>query len=182
MRKNVQTVDKNSREYLQNQFSGGRSSLLAVLIFTVVNLVMVLLDTGTQFLFSASVPYYLTFLGKAIDNNFSYGDWDVNGTFTITGLVIGVVVLVVYLLCWLLSKKRGGWLTAALVLFILDTVALLIFTVTLLEDPSANIMDFVFHGVIIWQLIMAVRANGKLKRLPPENFNPMGYYGAGPEF
>ena len=54
MKNNV--VDKTSPEYLVKQVAGSRSSLLMVLIFTVVNLAMLLLDSGSYFLFSASVP------------------------------------------------------------------------------------------------------------------------------
>ena len=167
--KNVyDTTDKNSPEYLLKQITGGRSSLLLILVFTAINLVMLLLDVDRYFLFSASVPYYLTMLGKGIDNGFVDGAWDINGTFTVTALVISVVVLAVYLVCWLLSKKKSGALIAALVLFILDTVALIIFTFTLYDNPAVNLMDFVFHAWAVASMIHAVRAGSKLKQLPPE--------------
>lgn len=57
MQKNVNPVDKNSPEYLLKQIAGGRYSLLLILIFTVVNLVLLLVDSDRYFLFSASVPY-----------------------------------------------------------------------------------------------------------------------------
>ena len=60
-------VDKNSREYLENKMKSARHSLLLVLIFTVVNLVLLLADGNTYFLFSASVPYYLTAFGMGMD-------------------------------------------------------------------------------------------------------------------
>ena len=124
MAKNYTPVDKNSREYLLRQVANGRYSLLLIVILTVVNLIMTILDTNTYFLFSASVPYYLVFVGMGIENGFVDGAWNVKGTLTYTGLVIALVIVAVYLLCWLLSKERAGWLTAALVLFIVDTVAL----------------------------------------------------------
>ena len=51
-------LGKNSREYLLRQVANGRYSLLLIVILTVVNLIMTILDTNTYFLFSASVPYY----------------------------------------------------------------------------------------------------------------------------
>ena len=60
---------------------------------------------NTYFLFSASVPYYLVFVGMGIENGFVDGAWNVKGTLTYTGLVIALVIVAVYLLCWLLSKK-----------------------------------------------------------------------------
>ena len=158
------TVDKTSPEYLLKQVAGARSSLLVVLIFTVVNLAMLLLDSGRYFLFSASVPYYLTAFGMGMDIGLGV---DGIGTFTMVALVISAVILALYLVCWLLSKKRAGWLVVALVAFALDTLALLGFSMAL-EILTENVMDFVFHGWVIVELIQAISANGKLKKLPPQ--------------
>ena len=168
-----QNTAKFSRENLLRSIAGGRSSLLMILIFTVVNLVFLVLDVDRYFLFSASVPYYLTMLGKGIDNGFVDGPWDVNGTYTVTGLVISVVVLALYLLCWLLSKKKSGWLTAALVLFILDTAALAVFTFTLYDNPMVNLVDFILHGWAIFELGKAVKSASRLKKMPAQ-MEPVG--------
>ena len=66
---------------------------MLIVILTVVNLAMTLLDTGRYFLFSASVPYELVSLGMAFDNGFTDGAWNVRGTLTYTGLVIALVYL-----------------------------------------------------------------------------------------
>ncbi len=151
-------------EYLCKQVAGARSSLLLILVFTVVNLVMLLLDSGKYFLFSASVPYYLTAFGIGMD--LGAGAEGI-GTFTMVGLGISAVILVLYLLCWLLSKKRAGWLTVAVVAFILDTLALV--AVCLLLDALAeSVMDLVFHAWVIWELIQGISANKKLKKMIEE--------------
>ena len=104
-------IDKNSREYLENKMKSARHSLLLVLIFTVVNLVLLLADGNTYFLFSASVPYYLTAFGMGMDAEMGIS------VFTTTALVISAVILAAYLLCWIFSKRRVGWYVVALVLF-----------------------------------------------------------------
>ena len=142
-------------------------SLLLIVILTVVNLIMTILDTNTYFLFSASVPYYLVFVGMGIENGFVDGAWNVKGTLTYTGLVIALVIVAVYLLCWLLSKERAGWLTAALVLFIVDTVALVVITFALYDSPMGKLVDFLLHIWAIVELVLAVRGSRKLKELPP---------------
>ena len=166
-------IDKNSPEYLLKQVAGGRSSLLTVLIFTVVNLVMLLLDSGTYFLFSASVPYYLTAFGIGMD--MGMGEAGI-GTFTLIALGISAAVLVLYLLCWLLSKKHPGWFAVALVAFILDTLALLGLAL-MMDLLTDSIMDFVFHIWVIVELVQAIRANGKLKKLAAQQLQVP----AGPE-
>ena len=55
-------------------------------------------------------------------------------------LVIGVILIAVFSLCWLLSKKKVGWMIAALVLFILDTLYLL--SMGLAIDM---LIDLLFH-------------------------------------
>lgn len=157
MAKNNTPVDKNSREYLLRQVANGRYSLLLIVILTVVNLIMTILDTNTYFLFSASVPYYLVFVGMGIENGFVDGAWNVKGTLTYTGLVIALVIVAVYLLCWLLSKERTGWLTAALV----------VITFALYDSPMGKLVDFLLHIWAIVELVLAVRGSRKLKELPP---------------
>ena len=179
MARNNNPVDKNSREYLQKQVSGGQYALLLIVIFTAINLVFLMLDVDRYFLFSASVPYYLVMIGKGVENGFVDGAWSENGPLTITGLVIALVILAVYLLCWLLSKKKGGWLTAAMVLFIVDSVILVVLTFALYDNPMVNAMDFLLHIWAIVELVQAVKANKKLKIMPAEGA-PV-YYGTTPD-
>ena len=88
---NKQTVDKNSREYLTQKRNSGRSTLLTILIFTVINIVMLVVQADYYFLFSASVPYYLTLFGMIFDKF-------VVGTYTTSALVIAAVILGLFLL------------------------------------------------------------------------------------
>ncbi len=154
-------IDKNSREYLLRQMTSARTNLLLVIVFTVVNLVLLLTDGSTYFLFSASVPYYFTAIGMGMD-------MDAGGSvFTVTALVISALILVAYLLCWILSKKRIGWYIVAFVMFILDTVMLVVMagSLGLLSD---SIVDLIFHAWVLLGLGQALVANKKLKKLPPE--------------
>ena len=161
-----ESVDKNSAGYLSGRIASGRYSLLLIVVFTVVNVLMVVLDSSTYFLFSASVPYYLTLYCKGIDNGFVGGSWPENGPYTIAALIISAVILLLFLLCWRLSKKRPGWLIPAVVLFVLDTLALAWCTFNIVNDPAGNIVDFVFHFWAVFELIRAIVCNGKLKKLP----------------
>jgi len=175
MQKNVNPVDKNSPEYLAKQVSGGRYSLLLILVFTVVNLVFLLLDADRYFLFSASIPYFMTAFGMGLDGALG------GTTYTNTALVISAVILVVYLVCWFQGKNRTGWLIAALVLFSIDTLGLIYVSFVMLEDPASCIVDFLFHGWAIFELIQAVCCAGKLKKLA-SRMPPQPVYPGNPEF
>lgn len=178
MARNKANVDKNSREYLTQQWKTGRSSLLLIIIVTLVNMIAVVADADFYFLFSATVPYYLVAFGKGFDNGFIDGAWSEIGTFTITALVIAAVILGVYLICWLLSKKRNGWLIAALVLFSIDTAVLLL----MLTSDSSVLIDLAIHALAVWELAQAVRCAKKLKALPEqEPVTPEGWHGTTPD-
>lgn len=173
--------DKNSPAYLEAKAKNGRHSLLLIIVFTIINLVMLLLDQDTYFLFSASVPYYTTLLVKAIENGFVNGPWT-NGPGTMVALLFSFVILTVFFLCWLLSDKRRGWLVAALVLFIVDTLAMILFTYALYDSPVANIVDLFFHIWAIVELFQAVRAKKKLQALPYPEAEALAENTTGPEF
>ena len=145
---NKQTVDKNSREYLTQKRNSGRSTLLTILIFTVINIVMLVVQADYYFLFSASVPYYLTLFGMIFDEF-------VVGTYTTSALVIAAVILGLFLLCWIFSKKRRGWLIAALVMFIIDTVLVIVDAIGFME--ISYLMDIAFHIWLIVELILGIR-------------------------
>lgn len=157
------SVDKTSPDYMVSRVKNGRSSLALLAAFTVVNLALMLAQIDRYFLFSASVPYYLTLFAFLID------DLSI-GSFTIAALVISAVILGTYLLCFLMSGKQigkgSGWLIAALVLFCLDTLGLLY--ITFLEEAVSNLMDLFFHGWVIWSLAVAINYNNKLKALRQE--------------
>lgn len=156
-------VNKNDPHELKKQIAAGRYALLVIQLLTVVNLAMVLLDRGSCFLFTASVPYYLTLLARGLDNGFADAAWTVFGAYTYAALAVSVVILALYFLCWLLSREHPGWLAAAFVLFLLDSVAMLILTHLLYGSLLPMALDVFLHGWALWQLWQAVRANRKRK-------------------
>lgn len=169
-------VDRNSPEYQQSLYRSGRAVLIGVVILTVVNLGLLLFSSDTYLLCSVSVPYFLTVLGQIMDET------RFTTSYTVTALVISVVVLALYVLCWALSKKHPGWLTAGLVLFCVDTVALVIFAFTLTGSTFSFFTDFAFHVLLIVELAMAVRANKKLKAMQASSpVTPEGYRGTTPD-
>lgn len=46
----------------KNAYDLARSNLLAVILFTMINMVLVVFETDTMFLFSALIPYYFTLI------------------------------------------------------------------------------------------------------------------------
>ncbi len=144
------TQNKNSPQELQRKVDSGRHNLLLVMIFTVINLVLLLTNANRYFLFSASVPYYLTVFGLVWDGVLEGASM---GTFTITALVISGVILSLYLLCWLLAKKQVGWYVVAAVLFAADTAFLLWVNMDALME---SLLDLVFHAWVLAGLVQSI--------------------------
>ena len=75
-----------------------------------------------------------------------------------------VLVLGLYLLFWLFSKKHYGWLIPALVFFALDTIFLLRDSFGGGFDFSM-VMDIAFHAWVLLSLVFGIINGSKLKKL-----------------
>lgn len=149
-----------TRASLQQRYARSRHELLVVVILTLVNLVLLALDSGYMLLFSASVPYFTLAFGLAFEIPILLG----------ISIFIAGVTLLLYFLCWLLCKRSYGWLVVALVLFILDTLGLVGFY--LLLGEFGGILDVIIHAVVLYHLIVGVSSGAKLRRMPEEEEEP----------
>ena len=166
------TQQLTERQKLEARYNSGRSNLLWVLIFTAINIGLLLMNQYTYFLFSAFIPYVIVVFGMQECGKlppehyeFDMSQYEFADSSFLTGTVIVAVVLcALYLLCWLLSKKgKVAWLIVGLVLFCLDTALMLLNGISV-----DSILDVVFHIYVIVSMIGGVIAHSKLKKLPPE--------------
>lgn len=153
------TTNKNSRQNLQQQYNSARANLLVALIFTVVNIVLLFIESDTMFLFSMSVPYFAAVYG------YFFRLAQYSGLFAAC-VTVAAVVLVVYLLCWIFSKKHYNWMLVAMIMFIVDTITLAGFYI--LAEDVTGVLDALFHVWVLYYLIVGVIAGTKLKKLPAE--------------
>lgn len=168
----------SERQSLETKFANSRHNILLVVIFSVINIVLLVSNSNTYFLFSAYVPYLFADLGMLLSGMYPTEYYD---AIELTGmeflgkeflgvmLAIVAVILILYMLSWVFSKKnRIGWMIFALVIFVLDTVLLLLMNGIVLD----MILDYVFHGWVIVSLFMGISAGNKLKKLPEETECP----------
>lgn len=170
---NTQPQQLSQREVLTNKYMSARHNLLLVVAFTLINIILLVTNSNTYFLFSAYIPYMIVDLGMALCGKYpaEYYGGDLAGmeflgdTFFVVTLVAAAVFLVLYLLSWILSKKpRVGWMIFALVFFVIDTAGML-----LVAGISTDmIVDILFHGWVVVSLIGGISAYFKLKKLPEE--------------
>ena len=147
---------RNKKEFALQQVKIARSNLLLMIILTVVNIVLLTVGADTMLLFSATVPYYVA----------AFGIFSEISRLIVAGLAIAAVILVLYLICWIFSKKHYGWMIAALVLFILDSITMI--GLYIWAEDFSGILDLVIHIWVLYYLIIGVRFGYKLKNIPPE--------------
>ncbi len=170
-----QSLENVSQERmtLEKRYNGARNNLLLVVAFSAVNLVLLAFNSFTYFLFSASFPYMLADLGRYICGKYPseyYIGIEANEFLPETVywvlLAIAAVIILMYLLAYLFSKKnRVGWLIFAFVFFVLDTLALFGYFGISVD----MIMDIVFHVWVLVYLGLGIHAHFKLKKLPCED-------------
>ena len=170
---NQQAQPVSERQALEMKYVNSRHNLLIVLIFTAVNILLLVTNSNSYFLFSAYIPYLAVDLGMYLcgkypaeiyGEDYLFAEFLPNG-FLIVMIVIAVAILALYLLSWLFTKKGNkGWMVFALVLFGVDTAAMLLF-----DGISTDmIIDILFHGWVVYSLATGVSAASKLKKLPEE--------------
>lgn len=174
--KNQNGQQVSQRQLLESKYGGSRHNLLLVVVFTLINIVLLVTNSNTYFLFSAYLPYLAADLGMLMCGLYPaevYGGSTAGMEFLGKGFLaamlgFGAVILILYLLSWIFSKKRVGWLIFALVFFSIDTAVLL-----LLNGISSDIIvDIVFHGWVIFSLGNGIASYYKLKKLPEEEQLP----------
>ena len=149
-----------TRALATKNYTVARHNLLLVIILSAVNIVLYLAGSDTMMLFSATVPYYSVVFGWLYSDAFGIP------AYLVIGLCAAFVILALYFVCWLLSKKNGGWMIAALVLFALDTVALI--ALYIIASDVSGILDALIHAWVLYYLIMGVYYGNKLKTLPED--------------
>ena len=161
----------SQRKLYESKYNSARMNLLLVLAFTAVNIILLLTGSYTYFLFSASIPYFLVDMGMLLCGKYPpevyVGELAGMEFLPVAVLVIltiiAVLILAAYVLCWVFSKKKVGWLMAALVLFVIDTVGMFV----IYGISFDSIIDILFHAWVIWYLVSGIRANNALRALPP---------------
>lgn len=149
---------KGSRGAYEVTYLKSRANLLWVVVFTLVNVVFSLLGQDSYFLFSASVPYFVSIFGRVLFDELGAASYLV-----IAG-VIAVLITGLYFLFWLMTKRHREWMDAAAVCFGVDCLALIV----LIGFDVSMIIDYLFHAYVMYYLVSGSIAAHKLAKMPPE--------------
>ena len=137
----------------RRRYTSARSGLLTMMIFTVVNIALGSLGSFTYFVFSDYAAYMSALLGRQF--------YDLRGEviYLVLGIGLALLILIPYLVCWMLSKKRRSWLIVAFVLFLIDTIMLAVDALSYME--AGYLLDIAFHIWLLVSLFLGIRAGKK---------------------
>lgn len=139
------------------KYNNMRYSLLLILVFSFINLFSPL--AGFYMLFSAYIPQLLAEYGA-----YFYVNEGILLLYIIF-VVIAILLLVPYLLCWIFSKKHVGWMIGALVFFSIDTLFFAVDFVSLLMIGEISyVLDLLFHIYALVSLILGVKYGLDMKK------------------
>ena len=157
----TQQTTVSPRQVAEQKYKSARMNLLLMIAMTLFNVVMLLAGSWSVLLFSATVPYFAVAVGvmSALD------------IFLYPCLIFAGICLLTYFICWIFSKGHYGWMIAAMVLFIIDTLALV--AIVIFSGDYSSIVDVLFHGWVLYYLVMGVKTGAQLKNMPPEEPAPV---------
>ena len=139
-------------------FKKARDNLLLVVLLTTVNLLLQFFGSNWNFAFSASIPTIIF----GILEHFS----------PIVALLVSLSGAFLYLLFYILSKKKRVFILVSLILFSIDTVVFLILTLLVgLFGFGFSIIEIAIHAWVMYYLIIGTIAWSKLRNVSQEEFD-----------
>ena len=164
--------NKNIPNSPEARYNKNIGNILIVICFSVINIVLLVTNAGSYFLFSAFLPYYIVDYGMfwcglyPAEYYEGIGEIEImDMSFLYVTIAIAVIIILAYLVCWILArKKKIGALITALVFFVIDTISML----WLSGFAPDSIIDIVFHIWVIVCLSLGVSAYFKMKKEPQQ--------------
>lgn len=139
---------------LLNKYKSARLYLMVSLIFSAINVVLMLFKPGSSFVYSLFVPM----MGMIFkDSLVAYGYSE--ALIVITSVFLPMLLLAI---AYTLSKKDWHWLLAATILFGIDTFLMMSFWVVIMAMDGSMMLEMLFEIVIFVNLIFGVIAGKKL--------------------
>ena len=169
-----------TKEMFARDLKISNGNVLMMIVFTLVNIVLILVNADISFPFSAAVPMYLVLLfselcGMRSDEFYeaNYGsDWQTIEFFE-SGLfwavvAIALIMVAIYFVLWYFSKKKKAFTIVLTVLYAIDTLGLLGFCTLVYAFDFYAIIDFAFHAWVFYYLILALKAWDGMEYAPSE--------------
>lgn len=144
------------RRQLRQRLEWGRMAILVLVAVSLLNQILLWCGVRFHFLTAPAMTYYINWLARQLDM----------GGFKVLATMMTLLLYVAYLACWLLSARKKEWMMAALGLYGVDTVLLVVFALVLLENPASCLLEVLVHCLILALLFFAFQAAERLSKIP----------------
>lgn len=158
----------DNKEYIKvskeiKNYKIARTNIMVFIIFTIVNMFMLFADVYFLFSIYSSTSFFVAgVVWKEV-----YGN-----SFLVLGFAIGLLILAVFFVFWLLSKKHRWAIIVLLVLFSLDSVLLIVDCISAMKEGAFSLLvDIVFHALMMYYLVLGVKSSGELQKHFPQGVN-----------
>ncbi|MBQ9036913.1 MAG: hypothetical protein IJJ19_04500 [Erysipelotrichaceae bacterium] len=137
---------------LEQKYNADRSWLLVITIFTLINIVFIVSETDRSFYFSAFVPM----IASALSHYFFEGTLKLLTVVLFCGLVV-----VIFLISYLFSKKNYFWILISAVLYTVDLLAMIVFIASM-QYQNYWTLDIILHVIALFFLYRGFFVGKKL--------------------
>ncbi|MDR2941415.1 MAG: hypothetical protein LBV17_02355 [Treponema sp.] len=144
-------------------FEKTRKNLLTAIIFTVINIILALINANVYFPFSATLPLIVLEMGRSLDTKMG------SPIFLYIGLIIAFFIILLYFIFWILSKKIRVLILVVLIFFCIDSL-FLIYLIINSELEISTIIEIVFHFWVLYYLIIGTKTWLKLRSVSTEEY------------
>ena len=158
------------KKTLPQRYLTARIVLMVMIVLSFINLILIIIGSRLQFTVSASFPFFAVRGGEILDAN-SYLNTQLG---FILGCVASVIWIGLFVLCFVFSKKKLGFMIAAAILFAVDCIfciANFYLYMQAIQEMAEDgqgmiisaVIEVLFHIWILYYLIMGWRTGLKLK-------------------
>ena len=154
-------MDTEKLKNLANYYNTARANIWVVVLFSAINLVLTLGNTGRYVLFSAMAPLAFFEYSRAFAEIYR------NELFYILGAVMAAIIIIIYFVFWLLSKRFRVFILVSLIYFSFDCL-LVIYLIFINGFDRSWIFDIIFHIWIMFVFIKGTEAWAGLRKADPE--------------
>ncbi len=122
----------------QRVYDAARYAILGLVLFTVLNVVLALLDSDSYYVSSVFASYFMVYLYEGA-----------------IGVLFAALILAPFVVAFFLSKRNWIWMLIALILTVLD-LAVVIYIGIKADVLAESILDIIAHVFVIVVLVLGV--------------------------
>ena len=129
----------------QRVYDAARYAILGLILITVLNIVLGLLDSDSYYVSSVFAAFFMSIVGEGA-----------------VGVILAALILAPFVIAFILSKNKPIWILIALILTVLDLVFVIIIGIEY-DILVYRILDIIAHVFVIVILVLGVIYGKRIK-------------------